>query len=51
MSLSVVVIFVVVAVLALLVGWHWFARIPLDQSVSESWLTINGRDQGKGGSR
>lgn len=42
----------VVVVLALLVGWRWVvSRRRIDQSVSETWLQINGRDQGKGGSR
>lgn len=50
--LAVGVTVLIVAVGAVLGGWWWLTRLPRDQSVSESWLTIHGRDYGKkGGSR
>lgn len=50
MSLLVVVVVVIgVAAIAFVLFWRWITRPPIDQSVSDTWLHVNGRDAGKRG--
>lgn len=42
-------VIVLVAVFACCLFWRWITRPPIDQSVSDTWLNVNGRDAGKRG--